>query len=291
MSFFLHIAVLICIYSILAGSLDMLWGYSGILSFGHAAFFGIGAYVTSLLMVAWGWNFFLTLPVAFAASFLIALLMLRPALKLFGSYFILACMAFQLVVVNVLENWTEVTRGPYGIPGIPRPAILGFSFTSDLSYFFLVVGISGLMMLIMYGLLYSPFGRVLKGVKDEPLVMEMLGKNVDWIRLEVFGIGSGIAAIGGSLYAAYIGYIDPYIFLIPQTVFIMAIMFTGGPSTLFGSIVGAVILVGIPEVLRFIGLPQVQAGFYQQMFYGALLVLLMLFRPSGILGPSSRGRK
>lgn len=269
----------------------MLWGYSGILSFGHAAFFGIGAYVTSLLMVEYGWNFFSTLPIVFAVSFLVALLVLRPALKLFGSYFILACMAFQLVVANVLENWTEVTRGPYGIPGIPRPTIFGFSFTSDLSFLFLVVGISSLMMLIMYGLLYSPFGRVLKGVKDEPLVMEMLGKNVDWIRLKVFGIGSGIAAIAGSLYATHIGYIDPYIFLIPQTVFIMAIMFTGGPGTLFGSIIGAMILIGIPEVLRFVGLPQVKAGFYQQMFYGGLLVVLMLFRPSGILGKSSSERK
>ena len=284
MNYLFHILIIINIYLILAYSLNLLIGYTGLLSLCHAAFYGIGAYISTLLMINLGLNFFLALFLSILGAMLISLLISLPSLRLKGNYFTLATIGFQIIIFVILFNWTGLTRGPHGIPGIPIPSLFGFEFSTMPRYFLLTLIISIISFVIIKRILVSPFGRLLKAIREDELATQSLGKNIFKIKILAFLVSAGMAAIPGSLFAHYVTFIDPTSFAIEEAIFITTIVVVGGMGNLKGPFVGTILLIIIPELLRFLGIPDALAANLRQMIYGLLLIGFMYFRPQGIAG-------
>lgn len=284
MNYLFHILTMISIYAVLGLSLNLVLGFGGMLSLCHAAFYGIGAYAFALLMMHAGFPFLVAMPVAVVAAGIAALLIGAVALRLRGDFFVLATLGFQTIIFVVLYNWVDFTRGPYGIPGIPRPEMLNFSFDAPWAMFLLAASVALLVWWICLNLARWPFGRSLQAVRDDALAAQSLGKNPLFFTLTAFSFGGGLAALAGGLFAAYASYIDPTSFMLEESVFILCVVVIGGAGNLQGPLVGAVVLVLLPEILRFVGLPDAIAANLRQIIYGLLLVLVMRFRPQGIAG-------
>ena len=284
MNYFLHILVMIEIYIILALSLNFLIGFTGLFSLTHAAFYGIGAYISALLMVKLGLNYFITIPLAVLGAILISLIVALPSLRLKGDYFILSTLAFQILIFSILYNCIPLTRGPYGIPGIPQPEIFGFKITEIYQFSLLGLFLTGLVILIFARLYFSPFGRVLKSIREDEMAAQSLGKNTTRFKILAFVIGSGLAAIAGTIFATYVTYIDPTSFSLDESIFIVTVLIIGGTGNLKGPVIGVIIMLVIPEILRFLRIPDTIAPNIRQMIYGALLIIIVRFRPQGLLG-------
>jgi len=193
-------------------------------------------------------------------------------------------MKIQIIVFTVLYNWVSLTRGPYGIVGIPKPELFGLEFGSHPLFLALSGGVALLVFLILRRILFSPFGRALKAIREDEVAASALGKKISSFKIWAFVIASGIAAIAGVLYAGYITYIDPTSFTLNESIFILTVLLVGGSGNLKGPFVGTLFMVILPEALRFLGIPDTVAPNVRQMIYGASLCLLMYFRPQGIAG-------
>jgi branched-chain amino acid transport system permease protein len=284
MAYLIHLAILICIYAMLGLSLNLVVGYTGLLSVAEAAFYGIGAYVTALLLVNSGWNFFLALLVGMVASGVVALVIGLVLSKFDGDYYALASLGLGVIIYSVFLNWQSVTGGPLGIPGIPRPALFGFAFSDNLSFLILALVFVALIYFVSRFIVNSSFGRVLKTIREDEKAVQVFGYKTLNYKLVIFVIGAMMASVAGSFYAAYITYIDPTTFTVDASIFMIAIIILGGLASLRGSLIGAVFLILLPEFLRFVGFPDEIAAQMRQAVYGLLLILLMLYRPQGLVG-------
>lgn len=284
MEYFLHILVLIGIYCIVGISLNLIAGYSGLVSISHAAFYGIGAYSSALLALKFGADFLIAVPAAVAAAAGFGFIIGFPSLRIRDEFFVIATLGFQVIIFQVMNNWMDLTNGPLGLAGIPQPDIFGYKFTSHLDFLFLTGVLAGLTYVIAWRLVESPFGNVLRSIREDELFAQSLGKNVNHYKVLIFSTGAGLVAMGGALYAYYITFIDPTSFTVPESIFMLSIVIVGGAGKLSGSILGAILLVSIPELLRFIGLPNSIAAESRQILYGSLLIAFMIFRPQGIRG-------
>jgi len=283
MEYLTHLAILFFIYAILGVSLNLLVGYTGLLSSAHAAFYGIGAYATAIALTSLHINFFLSLAAGIIITGIIAFLIGIVLSRFRGDYYALVSLGFNVIVYSVLLNWQGLTRGPLGMPGIPRPEFV-FDFSSNISFLILSFLFVIAIYIISSFLAASSFGRVLKAIREDEQAIQVFGYNTNHYKLAIFVISAGMAAAAGSLFASYITFIDPSSFTVMESVFILAVIILGGLSNLRGSILGAFILVLLPEVLRFAGFPQAIAAQMRQMVYGLCLIFLMLFRPQGLLG-------
>lgn len=284
MEYLLHIAILICIYCIVGMSLNLIAGYTGLISIAHAAFYGIGAYTAALLSLRFGVSFLLAVPAAIIVAAIFGFLIGFPSLRIRDDFFVIATFGFQVIIFSVMNNWMELTNGPLGLPGIPQPEVFGYKFTSHLDFLSLSLFFAAVTYLVSRRLVNSPFGNVLRSIREDDLFAQSLGKNVSYYKVLAFSVGAGLVAIGGALYAYYITFIDPTSFTVPESIFMLSIVIIGGAGRLGGSIVGAMLLVSIPEILRFIGMPSSIAANMRQILYGGLLVAFMMFRPKGIWG-------
>ena len=284
MNYLLHIAVMINIYIILSLSLNLIVGMGGMMSLCHAAFYGIGAYIGTLAMVHWGWSFFPAMFLAVIGTSLLSLVISAPSLRLKGDYFVLGSLGFQNIVFIILYNWVDVTRGPYGISGIPTPTIFGFAIRGLPLWFVFSTMIMLACVVLIALVMDSPFGRTLKAIRDDEIAAGSLGKNVSWYKIRTFALAAGFAAVAGMLFSGYMRYIDPTSFTIMESVFILSIIIIGGAGNLRGPIIGAIVLVVLPELLRFLGMPDAVAANTRQVIYGLAMILLVRWRPQGLLG-------
>ncbi|MCK5057944.1 MAG: branched-chain amino acid ABC transporter permease [Candidatus Aminicenantes bacterium] len=284
MEYLLHILIYIGIYSILSVSLNLLVGYTGILSIAHAAFYGVGAYVAALMALKLHSPFILNLLLGIIAAGILGALIGIPSLRIKDDYFVIATFAFQVIVFSVLNNWVSFTSGPMGLPGIPQPDIFGLKISSHIEFLILVTLLAALVFWISNRVVKSPFGRVLKAIREDEVFAQSFGKNIFAFKLKVFMISAALAAIAGVMYATYISFIDPTSFTIMESIFIISIVIIGGAGNLWGSVIGAVVLVALPELLRFVGLPNAVAANIRQILYGSLLVIFMMWRPQGFIG-------
>ncbi len=287
MEYFLHILILIGIYVILSTSLNLISGYTGLLSIAHAAFYGIGAYIAALLALNFNSHFLINILCAVLLTGILGAIVAIPSLRVHDDYFVIATFAFQIIIFSILNNWVSLTRGPMGLPGIPQPAFFGIKISSHYGFLILVFFFALLTFLVSRRLVNSPFGRVLKAIREDEVFALSLGKNVAGFKIIVFVVGASLAAIAGSLYAHYITYIDPTSFTIMESIFILSIVIIGGSGNLWGSVVGAIVLVTLPELLRFFGFPNAIAANMRQIIYGVLLIVFMLYRPRGLIGEFS----
>jgi branched-chain amino acid transport system permease protein len=282
-AYLIHLLILIGIYIILAISLQLAIGFTGLLNLGHIAFFGIGAYTSALLTLA-GWPFWIAFLLAGLISALFGFLLAVSTHKLKGDYLALATMGFSFVVYAILLNWTELTGGPLGLPGIPKPSLFGFSFSSNISFLILTIIVAVISYLVIKKLTISPFGKVLESVRDDELASKTIGKNTFKSKATALAVSAFFAGIAGSLYAHYITFIDPSSFTIMQLIPVLLIVIVGGLASLEGTIVAAVILVLIPEMLRFVGFPSSVIGPARQILYALILLLILIFKPKGFYG-------
>lgn len=284
MNYLFHIAVMINLYIILSLSLNLIVGVGGMMSLCHAAFYGIGAYIGTLAMVNWGLSFLPALLLAIFGTALLSLLISYPSLSMKGDYFVLGSLGFQSIVFIILYNWVDVTRGPYGISGIPTPDLFGFKIQGLPMWFAFSTIIMGVCVVLISLIMDSPFGRTLRSIRDDEIAAESLGKNVPWFKIRTFAVAAAFAAIAGMLFSGYMRYIDPTSFTIMESVFILSIIIIGGAGNLQGPIIGSIVLVVLPELLRFVGMPDAVAANMRQVIYGLAMILLIRWRPQGLLG-------
>jgi branched-chain amino acid transport system permease protein len=213
-----------------------------------------------------------------------------PSLRVAGDYDIVASFGLQVVVLAVFMNWTDLTNGHAGLPGIPRPVLLGWQIDEPWEYVILAAALAALAYGVCRRLTRSAFGRVLQAIRDDEIAAQAMGRNVVWVKILVACISSALGAMAGSLYAHYITYINPSSFALHESIFIVSLVVLGGSERLAGPVVGALVLLAIPEALKFLAIPDTVAAPMRQIIYGALLVLFMLLRPEGILGRARPGR-
>ena len=284
MEYLLHILLIAGIYVILTLSLNLIVGYTGLPALGHAAFSCIGAYTSSLLALNMGLSPWIGLMIGACVAALSGAIIGYPAVRLKGDYLALATFGLGVIVYSIAKNWVSLTRGPMGLPGIPGFSVFGFQLSEIWSYLLLVLVFVILTIFVINRIVDSPFGRILRSIREDEIASEALGKDTTKHKLLVFIIGAFFAGIAGSLYAHYITFIDPSSFTVMESITILLMVIFGGMGSISGSVVGAVILVIFPELLRFLGMPSAIAAPMRQMIYGLLLIVLMLKRPQGIMG-------
>ncbi|MGH7375458.1 MAG: branched-chain amino acid ABC transporter permease [Candidatus Rokuibacteriota bacterium] len=279
----LHTLIMAGIFAVLALSLNLLLGYTGQLSLGHAAFFGIGAYATGLLTVKLEWSPWLGLLAAIvlpaAAGFVIG----RLALKLRGAYFVLLTISFAGCVSLVSVNWMELTNGPLGVSGVPPveialPGLPALSLRAKSAYYYLVLAAVAVSYLVCLGLIRSRVGRALVALRENETLAASVGIDGTHYLVLAAVISAAMAGFGGGLYAHYTRFVSPEVFLFTYTVTMVIMVVAGGKGTLAGPIVGAVLFTVLPEALRAFTSWQ-----WQMLLYGVLLVAVLFFMPEGVV--------
>ena len=283
----LHTLIMAGIFAVLALSLNLLLGYTGQLSLGHAAFFGLGAYASGLLTVKLEWSPWIGLLVAVALPALAGFMIGRLALKIRGAYFVLLTISFSGVVSLVSVNWMELTNGPLGLPGVPPlaialPGVAELSLRTKTAYYYVVLAAVTVCYLVCLGLVRSRVGRALVALRENETLAESVGINVTHYLVLATVVSAGMAGLGGGLYAHYTRFVSPEVFLFTYTVTMVIMVVAGGKGTLTGPVVGAVLFTALPEVLR-----AATSWQWQMLLYGILLVLVLFFMPQGIV-PSLR---
>ena len=285
MEYIFHILIMLNIYVMLVLSANLTIGMANLLTMCQAAFYGIGAYIGTFFLMQFNLPFVVIALVVMLLTGLFSWLVSYASVRLKGDYFVIATMGFQLIVYTILYNWTDVTRGPYGIPGIPGIKLLGlFELSGVYAYFALSLVVAAIVVLVLYRLVKSPFGRTLNAIRADETMVQALGRDTVAFKAWAFFISAAVAGLAGVIYASYVSYIDPTSFTLDESIFILSALFIGGIGNIKGPILGALFVVLLPELLRFVGLPDSVAANMRQIIYGLALILVMYFRPQGLWG-------
>lgn len=285
MEYILHIGIMINIYILLVLSANLPIGMANLLTLGQAAFYGIGAYISAFFLMQFNFPFVVVALFVMLLTGLFSYLVSFASIKLKGDYFVLATLGFQMIVYTVLYNWTDVTHGPYGIPGIPSVKLLGiWSISGVWGYFFLTTVVSILVAYLFKTIKYSPYGRVLRALRNDEHSVAAMGRNPVAFKSWAFFLSAAFSGLAGLIYASYVSYIDPTSFTLDESIFIISALFIGGTGNIRGPIFGALFVVVLPEILRFVGMPDTIAANMRQIIYGFALIIIMYFRPQGVWG-------
>lgn len=284
MNYLLHIGVMLGIYGMLALSANLLIGFGGLLTMAQAAFYGLGAYTYALLSLKFGLPFYVTLPAAVVLCAIVGRLFGHAALRFRNEAFVLATIGFQMIVYVVLYNWTDLTRGPYGISGIPRPEFLGFGIESVTAYFLFTLVLFALVLGFMHLVCSSPFALSLKALRDDEAAAQTLAICPKEQYIRAMMLSAAVAAVPGVCFASYITYIDPTSFTLSESIFIACILLVGGSGNLKGPMAGVAFMIILPEILRFVGLPDSVAANLREIIYGVMLIFIVYMKPKGLAG-------
>lgn len=285
MNYILHIIVLLNIYIILILGANITVGMAGLLTLCQAAFYGIGAYIGTYLLMQLGLPFIVIALIVSIVTALFSLLISYASVKLKNDYFTLATLGFQMIVYAILYNWVDVTKGPYGISGIPAIKLLGiWSLKGVVPYAIFTAIVMLALVGIFVVLKKSPYGRLLRAIRIDEIAVKALGRNAAMAKTRAFAISAAFSGIAGLLYASYVRFIDPTSFTLNESLFIICALFIGGLGNAKGSIAGALFVVILPEILRFVGMPDAIAAPLREIIYGIALIAVMFVRPKGLLG-------
>ena len=266
---------------LLAIGLDFILGYAGQLNLGHSAFYGLGAYVSTLLIVKLGIPFWAAFVAGVAFAGFAGTFLSLFAVRLRGHYLAIASLGFAVIVHQILLNWISLTQGPLGIYGIaPPPAIIiGGVVIADFrnlaAFFYLVAGFAFLSYILLNQLVRSPIGETLTAIREDEVSAASLGINGAAWKVFAFGVGSAVAGAAGCFYASFVGTLVPDAFFVSEAFNILAMVIVGGMGTLIGPVFGAILLTVLPEVLR-------GFGDLRLVVYGAALTFVVLFMPGGL---------
>lgn len=271
-------------YAMSVLGLNIQYGYAGLFNLGIVVFSLIGAYTTAILATKFHADFFTTMLVSIVFAMIAAFLIGIPSLRTRGDYFGIVTLGFAYVAYSLVLNWNaEPIRGALGIPAIKRPVIFGVSFNTFemlmlLSFAFLIIAFA-----LAGRIANSPYGRLLRAIREDEDAAMSLGKDVTKYKLSAFVAGAVFAAAGGSLYAYWATYIEPRQFGVLESVYVLFAVLIGGKGNLWGSVLGAFIFILLPEPLRFLNLPSHLIGGIRQLMLGALLLFVVLYKPDGLI--------
>lgn len=295
--YFFHLLVMIGIYLILAYSTNLVLGFGGLLPFCQGALYGVGAYAYTLLrignsspsvagalLVSATVSFPIGLLGAALAAGLAAVVIGYLSLRFRGDFFIFATLGFQMIVFAALYNWNQLGHGSFGISGIPRPSVLGWMIHEPSQYALLTWCVAAAISGALFVLYRSPYGLSLKALREDERAAESLGIPALRQHLSAFVIAGTCAGIAGALFASYVTYIDPTSFSLSESIFLVTFMLLGGTGNIRGPLAGVLVMVLLPEALRFAGLPSTAAPNVREILYGAILIALMFWRSQGLAG-------
>lgn len=270
--------LIICAINVLlALGLDFVLGYAGQLNLGQSAFYGIGAYASTLLITILGIPFWPAFVCAVILSGLAGMILSLFAVRLRGHYLAIASLGFAVITYQILLNWISLTQGPLGIYGImPPPSIAGFEFSDLRNMFYLVAGVAFLAFLLLDQLVRSPVGETLTALREDEVSATSLGINAKTWKVFAFAVSSALAGAAGCFYAPFVGTLVPDAFIITESFTILAMVIVGGMGTLVGPVFGAILLTILPELLRGI-------GDLRLIVYGLAVTLVVLFMPGGLM--------
>jgi len=274
-AYLIDLLILLSVFVVLSVSYNLLMGYTGLFSLAHAVFYGIGAYV-SVILAAKGLNSLLSIAIACIIAILVSLALAVPSLRVSGDYLVIASLGFQIVLTQVFKN-LDITGGPGGISSIPSLNIFGVEITSSYAYLLIIGAFALFTIAVVYRIVKSPYGRVLQSIRDNESASLSLGKSVIKYKILSFALASMFASIAGGLYAPYAAYISPDYFTLNQSIMILAMVIIGGVGKVWGPVLGSVLVILLPEVLRFVDLPSSVSGPLQQIFYSVLVLVILLF--------------
>ena len=285
MEYVFHIIIMLNIYIMLTLSANLTIGMANLLTMCQAAFYGIGAYIGTFFLMQFNLPFLVIAALVMLFTGAFSFLISYASVRLKDDYFVIATMGFQLIVYTILYNWTDVTRGPYGIPGIPGIRLFGlFELTGVYAYLVLSLVLMAVVVFLFHHLVESPFGRVLNAIRADEITVKSMGRNIVKFKSLAFFLSAAVAGLAGIIYASYVNYIDPTSFTLDESIFILSALFIGGIGNTKGPILGAMFVVLLPEFLRFVGLPDSVAANLRQIIYGLALILVMYYRPQGLWG-------
>lgn len=273
----LRILIMSGIFVMLTLSLNLVTGFTGQFCLGWAAFYGIGAYTSALLTMKAGLSFWLAMPLGGLMAALFGLLLGLPTMRLKEIYLAITTLGFGEIIRLIMLNWTDLTRGSMGLPGIPAPSILSYEFSSNQSYYYFILALVLITVAAMRRLIDSRTGRALIAIREDELAAKSMGIDVTAYKMLAFAVGAFFAGLAGSFYAHYTSFIDPHTFSFTESIAILAMAVLGGLGSINGSILGAVILTVVPELLR--GIAE-----YRLIVFGLIMMAVMLLRPQGIFG-------
>jgi branched-chain amino acid transport system permease protein len=282
--FILLLLIYLGIYTILALGLNLIAGYTGLLSLCQAAFFAIGSYTSAILMVKYTGHFWLIFGASGLTAAFFGLLIGLPTLRLKGDYLAIATLGFGEIVKNVILNWDGVTRGPMGISGIPAPVIFGVELTEKYSYLILIWLTVLATYFILRRLVRSRFGRALEAIREDEIAANAMGIHVTKYKILSFTIGAFFAGIGGSLWASYNHTVSVNTFDFMLSVMILCMVVLGGLGNNFATLIGTAIIVLTAELPRLLGFSSIIPPQVNQIIFGLILIVMMIYRPQGILG-------
>lgn len=284
--YLLHMMVLVCVYAIPAVGLNLMLGYSGLVSLGHMGFAGLGAYTAAVLMVDARWSFWSAMGAGTVAAGVAGVLIGLICFRFRGHFFMIVTLAFGLLLHAVMNNWDEVTRGAAGFAGVPRPKPISvgesvISFGQLPNFYYLALALAILVFALQYLVVRSNLGRILAAIRQDERLARSRGVNVLMYKTLVFSLGTALAGLGGVLHVSFLRVAAPASFAMLESINTVLIVIIGGAGFLVGPLLGAVVYVGLPEALRL-------ANEWRLVIFGAVLVLITLFAPSGLAGLLNR---
>ncbi|MDH5161585.1 branched-chain amino acid ABC transporter permease [Heyndrickxia oleronia] len=284
-SFFLSMMILIGLYALVGTGLTMLMGYAGQISLGHAAFYGIGAYSTAIMTGTYGLPSVIGIIVGLIIAGIIAYIIGHPTLKLKENYLALATLGFGIIIFTFFKEFKGLTGGLNGFFGIPAFNLFGFLFDTDLKFYLLTWILVLLGIIFANNIIQSRVGRALRSIHGSEVAASSIGINIQKYKLQVFVLSAIYASIAGSLYAHYITFINPNLFTAMESINFLIIVVIGGSASVWGGVIGAALYVFLSEWLKEITptiFPNV-GGEFQIIFFGLLIVVMLIFMPKGFI--------
>jgi branched-chain amino acid transport system permease protein len=273
----LHVAILSALYVILTLSLNLVTGFCGQFSLGHAGFYGIGAYTAALLAVHYQSPFLLNLAAAAVTAGITGFLIGLPTLRLGGIYLAMATLGFGEIIHLLLLNWLALTRGPLGIPAIPGPTLFGLDLGTAAGQYYVALALALLTTVAVSRLVDSRFGEAIQAIREDEIAAEAMGVPTTRLKVLTFTISAAIAGVAGGFFAHYASFVSPASFTLVESILVLSLLVFGGMGSVEGSILAAVLLTVAPEAFRFL-------AEYRMVIYGVILLGLIVFRPQGLLG-------
>jgi branched-chain amino acid transport system permease protein len=298
-NYIVHVLTMLGIYLLLAHSLNLFSGFTGLTSFCHAIFFSVGAYAYALLRLDASptlhtGNLMAVGELSFVPAFILAgliatavsLVLGSICLRFRGEHFVFATVGFQMIGFVIFCHCDKFTGGQFGIYGIPRPSLFGYTVIEPWHYSFLIGGCVAVVLTILMVLYRSPFGLALQMVREDERGARSLGVDTNRAILLAFALSGGIAGLAGALYSSYITYIDPSVSSLQESILLVTLLMLGGRGNFKGPCIGSLAIMSVPELLRYFGLPNGIAANLREIFYGVILIALIFSRPQGLAGPT-----
>ena len=283
MEYFIYIGTLIAIYSTLTISLNLLVGYTGLISIAQAAIYGVGAYTTALLALHVTNDLLLSFVCAAVVGVAVSLIIALPSLRLTNEYFLIATMGFQAIIFSMFMN-LEITGGASGLYDIPHPTLLGHTIRAGWEKFLVALALAVICYVAALRVTNAPFGRLLRAIREDQVAVASLGKSVFRIKFSIFVFSAVFASAAGTIYVYSLTALDPVAFHLDESIFIITLVIVGGTGSLNGSLLAAALLILLPETFKFLAIPEAIAPQLRQVLYGVLLVFFTRYRRQGLIG-------